>query len=456
MEAVDYKSQRILKRILAHDPDNPLSATKYPTLRNLFLCGSGITPQYKFIHLSTGSNRVHFHGSFNCHSAWACPVCTPQVMAAKAGKIACLIDAMSTWYNQDACMITFTIPHIKTMSCKDTYTLLQKAWRHFTSGYAKQKAAYTIKTDRVRKKGEKVNYKLKGNVYQQFRTAVDSVINVKVTEFTWGENSWHPHYHCLFFVPRQNFNKILDYEEKLNQFWMKCIEKAANKYYSTKMDTDERKKFIREVFTEKFSHAPLYISKSKGAALKVSSSFYLTGWSGDKELASPLKTARNGHYTPFQILDLFVETGEVIYRDLFVEYAQATVNHRRCEFSVSKLNNLTANQIIAKWKKSNRYSELLKKKGTSRKDPTKVIVSFRLKQWSYLSTLNLTHNIKPVLIEIALRKKSLKYKRRRVRNFLRQFGIEIGHFNQYEWNIIQEEIAYITKQSTEFIKARSA
>ena len=105
---------------------------------NIRKCGTGIrkgqaNEQSVFLIQSKKNSVTRFDGVLTCHSAWACPKCTAEVMAKKATDIACAIDLLKK-QNQSATMITFTIPHAKMMTCKESFQVLLNTWRRFTRG----------------------------------------------------------------------------------------------------------------------------------------------------------------------------------------------------------------------------------------------------------------------------------------------------------------------------------
>lgn len=387
----DYRLQSTLQNFLQNHPKKFL-------LPNLYKCGQGVlkmpgTMPAVFI-LKNQENRTKTYGTLTCRSAWACPKCTANVMAKKATDIACLIDALIKQQQRYACMITFTMPHIKTMTCDETFTILRETWRAFTHFVKRRIKKYVLKNDLgerskkggalgVGKKGTTKEYKINRSPYASFREDLDIQHIVRVYEFTWGENSWHPHIHALFWVPKDKFNQITDYEETLNQFWWKCLEKII-----TKKSGEELAK--RLCSKGRKTHNSVTISKTPEGKPRIQkSSYYVAGWQGskwsaDKELTRlDDKTTKDGHYSPFKILEMaqeeFAKKNYEKYEEwanLFVEYALATVKHRRCNFSPN------CGKIIREWKKTNTYLEIVKKKLTQRiQENWKVVYWFHEEQW---------------------------------------------------------------------------
>ena len=387
---------------------------KQPKLDNLKYCGSRVinpsTPAA--VKLIANKKESKFTGITCCHSTWSCPHCSAKVLAQKAGDIAVAIDALATWFKLRPMMITFTLPHTENMSCQETYTILQKAWRQFANG-GRNKKQYVLKrtvgesqnisygkADGTKNKYDKRAVGTAGDIktYEKkiistkFKDDLDIKHSVRAYEFTWGENSWHPHIHALFWTHEKNWDKIAEYEPALFEYWWKCTKHQALKYWNQKYpdQKEENLKRVNNLFTEwrkepNAAHRSLYISKDvNGAVLKMSSSRYICGWGGDNELTNQAhaKTPREGHYTPFQILELAYKNANERQKwlDLFIEYAKATHGHRRIEFSTHS----GIRQIINKWKKTNTYITAYKKKVAESGGKFKIIYWFTSKQWKQI------------------------------------------------------------------------
>ena len=397
--------------------------TKLP---NIYYCGSRVFKQVGALPavflLANEKDEVRTFGTVSCHSAWACPKCTAQVMAQKGTDIACMIDAMAKWYNKYAFMVTFTIPHKKFQSCEEVFELLQGIWRNFSKQgeVTSRKKLYTLKNDLgerskkggalgVGQKGTQKQYTITSRKpYSQFRSQLDIKYSVKVFEFTYGENGWHPHIHALFWTDKANFKNadtILKFEDQLLNQWWECGKLVATRF--------KGEEFAENMFSEeskhpKTGHKSVYFSRDNHGKVRIEkSSHYITGWTADKELTggTTFKTghiANGQHLTPNQILER-IETDPEHWEDwikLYIEYALATRGHRRVEFS--KGAKPTCKEIITKWKKTNDYMEVLKKKVTDKAHTWRVAYWFSEKQWFDICWLDLTTD-KPILTEILTR-----------------------------------------------------
>lgn len=403
----DYRTQTFLKNYI-----NQQHLNTNPKLKNIYLCGTGVLkhighePAVLLFKNKNPNDETHpqakLFGAINCNSVWSCPVCSAKAMAKKGAKIACAIDALAKWKNQYAVMITFTIPHTAGMSCQLTFNILLKAWKRFTKA-GNQKSTtykYILKNNKderskkggalgVGKKGTVKIYKKGYDVYGDFRESLNITYTAKVFEFTWGENSWHPHIHALFWIPKKNLNKILAFEKKLQDRWWDITKKTTQEFIPTLTD---------KLFPEwkKEYHPGVHISRDKHDPNKPhiqKSSYYITGWSGDLEATSQNKTARNGHYSPFQLLAEAQKTTDTElkekYLNLFIEYALATFKHIRVAFSKNRPESIES--LISRWKKSHDYKESYAKKNT--KTEWELVYWFNEQNWSELCFLETIHNI---------------------------------------------------------------
>lgn len=411
-------------------------------LPNLYYCGRKIirplgTEPAVFL-LANEKDEAKFFGNATCHSAWACPSCTAKVMAKKGTDIACMIDLQKKWYNKNAFMLTFTLPHTSNMTCEETFKILLATWRMF-AGIGNRKSItqkYKLKlTDgekntrggKAAKNGKAGDIRVyqKGNdPYGAFRTELGINLHVKVYEFTWGKNSWHPHIHALFWTDRKNFNddSITKHIPILNERWWHCAKHCTTKLHS--------KEYTDELFTDwRKEHNSVTLSTDKDGKARIqNSSHYISGWSGenwsgDKELTkgtSNYKQAQEGHLTPYQIISM-TETdpeNKEKWLKLYVEYALATRKHRRTEWAKPK--NVSIKELINKWKQTNEYIQLVKKKVSDKANKWRLVYWFSEKQWSEICWLNLTteHQVIPEILIRAVNKQALE-------EYLQELGIPL-------------------------------
>lgn len=405
-------------------------------LKGIRFCGHTVLSEFNAVFVVTNEKESRYSTLIRCHSAWACPYCSPRVMANKGTDIACAIDALATWYNQKACMITFTLPHDSYMSCQDSYEILRDTWRRFTY-YGKttnRTNTYELKSDverlnktygdangvknrtdkrAVGKKGEVRTYKAKfKDPWADSRNELGLNHFVKVYEFTYGDNGWHPHIHLLAWVPRENLQRITEFEDKFLERWWVCAKRAASNYWNKKYPDrkEENAKRVETVYADYKmvtvdGHRSVYISKDEaGKIIAQKSSYYITGWSGNMELTGSCnaKHAMEGHYTPFQMLQMSCANAakESIFMPLFIEYAMATRGHRRVEFSKSS----GIRKIIDKWKLSEQYMTTIKKKFMDTNSARwRVVAWFDKQQWFDICDWDVTtdSDVRQTILELA-------------------------------------------------------
>ncbi|MBR0061778.1 MAG: hypothetical protein IJP68_09915 [Selenomonadaceae bacterium] len=427
----DSRAQAFFQRYLRN---NIFTDEEQALLRGFRLCGSkvisqtGALPAVFVVNRTTddGETASHFYGIARCHSAWACPYCTARVMAEKSKEIAAAIDVLATEHNQSAMMITLTFPHLWKMSCAESFTILKKAWRMFIK--PANKGRHKI-NHYITVKGEKKSYVCGDNIYGKFRSELRIIHHIRAYEFTWGQNGWHPHIHALFWAPNETFDKATDYEAELNARWLHCVEIQAKKYWGDQNPSalaDELNARADELFRSgnRDKHPGLTISKDlNGKARRITSSAYISGWSGNTELTrTDLKKASAGHYTIHQIIDNAVkaETREESdkWLKLFTEYALATKGSRRVEKSNSGLTALAQD-----WLKRNPNVNYLKKKDTSKAQKTQVVCWFNENQW-WLICNYIRIEVFDIHAQI-LEKARLPDGKTEIENLLLKYGVDI-------------------------------
>lgn len=442
-EIQDNRALAFLQRYISTTQNDEIQRK----LKGIIYCGSQaivLPHEYPAVYVvkNDKTEETKITNIITCHSAWCCPRCSARVMGEKGARIAAAIDALAKWQNLYPMMITFTLPHTAKMDCNETYEILRNTWRRFMrDGKRTQKRRYTLKTTvgetknksygeeyqtktskncgtknefdkrAVGTAGEIREYIVHSSKWCKFRDELDIKHFVRAYEFTWGENSWHPHIHALFWTHKNNFKKITAYEKDIFEYWWKCAKTEALKFYNQKSpdQKDKNKNFVNLLFGDfrkepNGEHRSLYISKDKnGEARKISSSIYICGWGGDAELTGSvhIKEAKNGHYTPFQMLELAQKNAaeREKWMKLFLEYAVATRGHRRVEFSNTGLRS-----IIEKWRLTEDYQESVKKKYMERAQGSwQLVVWFKEQQWKQICYIDwqTDEEIKANILELA-------------------------------------------------------
>lgn len=290
-EISDYKKLKAVKYKIA---EQPLLKT---ALKSIYYCGSKV-PVIKGqarVALMANDKVARFIGNSTCKSAWACPVCTARQMAKYGSKIASAIDALKQ-QGLVAAMLTFTIPHTSGFTCYQATEILYNTWKAFTvHGNGKQQTN-------------------KNDIFAKFMGEFQSKHRVRVCEYTWGKAGWHPHFHCLFWFPKNRINEILEWEKALNERWLELTKRYTIREFLLGYPESQRKTVRAKIETrvrimyEKMDTAGsngVYISKENNKVIIQESSAYLTGWGADSELTGNVqnKATHIGHYSWQQILE---------------------------------------------------------------------------------------------------------------------------------------------------------
>lgn len=353
-------------------------------------------------------------GLKNCKNPWSCPVCSAIKMSKTAANISCAIDACEKWYNEVPFMVTLSIQHIIAFTCEQAYQILFKTWSRF---YHHGNNSASGKYD----------------PFRDFCVDMQCTRRIRATEFTYGKNGWHPHFHCLFFVPKKNLQKVLSWQQKLSDRWSKCMA------YAMKSVLKDDKRFPKDFVDKNLKRTPypeFYISTNdKGKVIQMKSSMYICGWGADAELTKlEFKRAREGHYTPIQILEKADEVdrqGVPIKRNIWLtryyQYSCATLGKYRVRMS----RNMKT--IIQKWKQTNDYIEVYKKKVSeiATRKPLHLVVWFTEEQWFDILYLQQS-NKERMVIEI-LKMARAPNARQNITEYLINHGIDISNNHQY-WN----------------------
>ena len=401
-EISDYRLQHLDKSKIARNP-----ADAKLLIAQLY-CGAKLIKGQNSIPAAfviANREKAKIFGTAMCKNSWACPVCSAVMMSKYAAEIACAIDALrEPKYNQLACMITFTVPHTSGMSCYETTEILYNTWKRFVlRGNKLMNHRYYTKD------GMQIGKTFYKEPFSEFCTEMNCTHRVRVGEYTWGTQGWHPHFHCLFWVDADKIQKVTKYEEAMRKHWYHICKletlKMWNKLNPQKRDDNLKRVNIMYSKLDKDSHC-VYISKDKsGDVIVQQSSMYICGWGADKELTGNFraKATHENHLTPHQILDKAYESKgdeREKWLDLYMEYARATrlKRHARINFSThSGIKN-----IIKLWKQTQTYREVLKKKAIQQAENVgrwAVIGWFSEQDWLKICLLEKQIPIKAMILE---------------------------------------------------------
>lgn len=381
-EIYDTRLQAYLRQEIKKEP----FATQH-LLRNLLHCGSKVNRAVGQVPavfvLAGGKGESKIWGVNTCKNTWACPVCSARKMQGYGRDIATAIDALKNLKKQRPIMLTFTILHTRRMSCQETTDILYNTWKRFNARGNKN-----IVSKRTRQKaGEKWledSKTWKGNdAFASFCEEFNCTYRVRVGEYTWGENGWHPHFHALFWIDENKLDKVGEWEEILRQRWNQLRQVETLKYWNKKNpDLKEKNKARCECMYKNSADDQsngFWISKEKatGKVRFCESSDYLAGWGADKEVTGNCRkqATAEGHFTPYQILERAENDPQM--RDLYIEFCIATtkMHHKRINFSIGM------RAIIKQWQNTVGFTEFLKKKQMAGRTVWRVVCWFREQSW---------------------------------------------------------------------------
>ncbi len=221
---------------------------------------------------------AHVSGIKRCGSCWSCVVCAPVVRQGRAEEID---QGLNGWLAKGggAELATLTCSHQLGDELEPRLAAMAGALKSL----------------------------LKGAAWERYKERLGFVGTIRAVEVTWGEeNGWHPHNHVVML-----FERPLTVEERqalwrwLHNRWRGVLLAKGLGSISEAHGVDLRK-VTGEVLGE-------YLTKVEG------------GWTAGLELArGDAKGGKRGGITPFQLLAELAITGEVRWRQLWLEYEAAT------------------------------------------------------------------------------------------------------------------------------------
>jgi hypothetical protein len=221
---------------------------------------------------------AHVSGIKRCGSSWACPVCAPVVRQGRAQEID---EGLNGWLEKGggAELCTLTCSHQLHDELEPRLAAMAGA----------------------------IHALLKGASWERYKRRLGFVGTIRAVEVTWGEaNGWHPHNHVVML-----FERPLTVEER-QALWRWLHNRWAGVLLAKGLGsiTEAHGVDLRKVTGEVLGE---YLTKVEG------------GWTAGLELArGDVKAGKRGGITPFEILAQLAITGEVRWRQLWVEYEAAT------------------------------------------------------------------------------------------------------------------------------------
>lgn len=415
-EIYDARLQHFLRKVIFDMPYE----MRERRLKSLYLCNrspipqSGGTPAAFVLRSDRNGGEAVTFGMNTCKNPWACPHCTAKMMTKYKTKIALALDAL---YEQKffGIMITFTLPHLRYMSCNEITDILYNTYREFFRN-AWNKKRRCKRSNKLRSSGV-ANSFIVENGFEWY---------ARCSEYTWGKkNGWHPHFHCIFWLPRANAKKVdwNAWQEKLNAAWLEYGKRHTLKYWKENnlYESDERREMLANtlyMFKKDKVKPALYISRNAdGTVQECKSSDYLCGWGADRELTGNIqkKASHSGHLTPYQILEMAAD-GDAEMKEKYIEF-MLSVTRKPVHHRVDLKSGLI--KIIKAYRQTEGYKEIVKKKREGVAS-WELFAWFSERQWLDLCSADkFSPVISNILYLAAINRKDL------LREYLKVFNIEL-------------------------------
>lgn len=224
--------------------------------------------------------RGHIKNIQVCGSVWLCPVCAAKIAERRREELRRAIYDNKSYQKF---MATFTISHARRQRLEDVYRLAVETLRRLMGGKAW------------------LNFKKKYGI-EAYIIAHELTVSIK--------NGWHPHIHILFFGKFQMSESLIsEIRSWLSDRW-RSILAAAGGYASNERGVDVR---------AGDTHVGDYVAKF--------------GLDAEMTRGATSKTGRaNGHYAPFQLLDLAAQ-GDAWAAAAWQEYAAVMPGKRQLVWS---------------------------------------------------------------------------------------------------------------------------
>ena len=268
----------------------------FTTLPRITHCGYSVIYGASGVSLKIAEGVAHFSQLQTCGSVWACPVCGPKIRQRRAAEIN---DALQAFVSEGlgVLMLTLTCRHHAGQRLVNLLKSQEAAWRRF----------------------------MQSKPYR--RVVRDHQLGfIQQRETTYGDkNGWHPHRHLAVVLDRpMDLDEIEALRAALWPAWLSALKAEG-------LSAEET--WISPSGDIKHPGLDLRAGDPDGLAdymLKVA------GEEGDlamEMMRGDLKRGRLGRRTPEQILEDFLDGGEVADRALWLEYEAATKGRKMTTWS---------------------------------------------------------------------------------------------------------------------------
>jgi hypothetical protein len=254
----------------------------------------GVTPKLK-------AGVAYFAGVATCGKVHLCPCCGAKIRAARSDE---LQAAGTAWESgkHGLAMMTLTMRHYERQPLRVLVDQQRQAWRLAFGQNA-------------------------GREWRAAKNALEIEGFVRAWECTHGPNSWHPHYHVLFFlrVP-WTVDQGEEFQRLAFRLWSAALQRVGA-YLPAEFDRDGKPVGVRVDVAGRGDAGVLsrYLMKFQDGK---------AGWTlGDELTRQDIKQGQGEHRTPFQIVRDFSETGDVDELELWHEFERGAYNLRALYWS---------------------------------------------------------------------------------------------------------------------------
>lgn len=251
-------------------------------------------PLGMFVNVVTGNRGAMFDGVEQCHSVWACPVCSAAIRSKRSSEITLGVGAHLA-EGGGAYLVTLTVPHYGQDDIGKLWDAVTKSWSSMMDGakyYGGKRTSGLVNECGI-------------------------VGTIRTVEVTYGRNGWHPHIHALVLTrrPLESLERLVGY---FDRHWPKQIFTRLLRL------PNEHGVDVRPCNPVQGADAVLaYVGK-----LELGGS-----WPVGMELArGDLKHGRAGGYSPFELAHL-AAMGDTQAAQLWQDYEAASKGRRCVQFS---------------------------------------------------------------------------------------------------------------------------
>lgn len=248
------------------------------------LCGTGLGTLRTYE--SDDGPRATVSARHNCHSAWACPVCSPKIASARQRILAPqVVKLLERGYT--ARLVTLTLRHAQGDDLGYLLDGLGEAWGALTKGRAWQ------------------NWRSIGRLAVEY---------VRGLDLTWSlRNGWHPHLHIALYLPPGHDGDVDWFIAR----WIACLR--AEGFIALREAQDAG----REITLESAKEAER-VTAYAGATAAMPSA---------EALGMAMKRNRaEGSFGPFEMLAR-AAAGDAFFEKRWKEYLEATKGRRQVTVS---------------------------------------------------------------------------------------------------------------------------